>query len=147
MVRKGVLILRLLYNWVWPTRDNCRSLDHKFMTVPYSLILSMLKSSNMSSAGRTLTIPNANQPSQPLPVPRMRSVALTDAFAWKSSDQPAWLTEEFYSEKVQPVLVAMSASVIARRISVSRWYAGGSVFQVFKPAHFIGFPHFRTFSD
>jgi len=44
--------------------------------------------------------------------------------AWKSSDQPAWLTEKFYSEKVQPVLAAMSASAIARRISVSRWYAG-----------------------
>jgi CRISPR-associated endonuclease Cas1 len=44
--------------------------------------------------------------------------------AWKPSDQPAWLTEEFYSENVQPVLAGMSASAIARRISVSRWYAG-----------------------
>jgi CRISPR-associated endonuclease Cas1 len=44
--------------------------------------------------------------------------------AWKSSDQPAWLTEEFYSEKIQPLLAAMSASAIARQISVSRWYAG-----------------------
>jgi CRISPR-associated endonuclease Cas1 len=44
--------------------------------------------------------------------------------AWKSSDQPAWLTAKVYSEKVQPVLAAMSASVIARQISVSRWYAG-----------------------
>jgi CRISPR-associated endonuclease Cas1 len=44
--------------------------------------------------------------------------------AWKSSDQPAWLTEKFYAGKVQPLLASMSASVIARRISVSRWYAG-----------------------
>jgi hypothetical protein len=44
--------------------------------------------------------------------------------AWKSSDQPAWLTDKYYSEKVQPVLATMSASAIARRISVSRWYAG-----------------------
>jgi CRISPR-associated endonuclease Cas1 len=44
--------------------------------------------------------------------------------AWKPSDQPAWLTDAFYSEKVQPVLAAMSASDIARQISVSRWYAG-----------------------
>jgi CRISPR-associated endonuclease Cas1 len=44
--------------------------------------------------------------------------------AWKSSEQPAWLTETFYSEKVQPVIAAMSASAIARQISVSRWYAG-----------------------
>ncbi|SPF35955.1 hypothetical protein SBA1_1480029 [Candidatus Sulfotelmatobacter kueseliae] len=43
---------------------------------------------------------------------------------WKPSDQPAWLTEKFYSEKVQPLLAAMSASAIARQISVSRWYAG-----------------------
>jgi CRISPR-associated endonuclease Cas1 len=44
-------------------------------------------------------------------------------YAWKSSDQPAWLTEEFYVEKIQPLLAQISASVIARRISVSRWYA------------------------
>jgi hypothetical protein len=44
--------------------------------------------------------------------------------AWKLSDQPAWLTDTFYSEKVQPVLATLSASAIARRISVSRWYAG-----------------------
>jgi CRISPR-associated endonuclease Cas1 len=43
---------------------------------------------------------------------------------WKSSDQPAWLTEKFYLEKIQPPLAAMSASAIAREISVSRWYAG-----------------------
>jgi hypothetical protein len=44
--------------------------------------------------------------------------------AWKPSDQPAWLTGEFYSEKVQPIVAQTSASVIARQISVSRWYAG-----------------------
>jgi hypothetical protein len=41
--------------------------------------------------------------------------------AWRPSDQ---LIEKFYAEKVQPVLAAMSASAIARQISVSRWYAG-----------------------
>jgi hypothetical protein len=44
--------------------------------------------------------------------------------AWKSSDQPAWLTETFYSKRIQPALAAMSASVIARQISASRCYAG-----------------------
>jgi hypothetical protein len=44
--------------------------------------------------------------------------------AWKPSDQPAWLTDKFYCEKVQPLLATISASVIARQISVSRWYAG-----------------------
>jgi hypothetical protein len=44
--------------------------------------------------------------------------------AWKSSDQPAWLTERFYAERIQPLLASLSASAIARHISVSRWYAG-----------------------
>jgi CRISPR-associated endonuclease Cas1 len=44
--------------------------------------------------------------------------------AWKPSDQPTWLTGKYYSEKVQPVLATMPASAIARKISVSRWYAG-----------------------
>jgi CRISPR-associated endonuclease Cas1 len=44
--------------------------------------------------------------------------------AWKASEQPAWLTEKFYVEKVQPLLAQVSASVIARQVSVSRWYAG-----------------------
>jgi hypothetical protein len=44
--------------------------------------------------------------------------------AWKPSDQPEWLTEQFYVEKVQPLLSKISASIIAREISVSRWYAG-----------------------
>jgi len=44
--------------------------------------------------------------------------------AWDASKQPAWLTEKFYSENVQPLLAAMSSSAIARQISVSRWYAG-----------------------
>jgi len=44
--------------------------------------------------------------------------------SWKASDQPAWLTEAFYLEKVQPLLAQASTSAIARQISVSRWYAG-----------------------
>jgi CRISPR-associated endonuclease Cas1 len=44
--------------------------------------------------------------------------------AWKPSDQPTWLTARFYAEKIQPLLPPVSASAIARQISVSRWYAG-----------------------
>lgn len=44
--------------------------------------------------------------------------------SWKPSSQPSWLTGEFYSERIQPLLAQMSASTIARTISVSRWYAG-----------------------
>jgi hypothetical protein len=44
--------------------------------------------------------------------------------AWDPSSQPAWLTAKLYSEKIQPLLAQASASAIANRIGVSRWYAG-----------------------
>jgi hypothetical protein len=44
--------------------------------------------------------------------------------SWKASSQPAWLTAELYAEKIQPLLLGISTSVIASRIEVSRWYAG-----------------------
>ena len=44
--------------------------------------------------------------------------------SWMPSCQPSWLTVEAYSTKIQPLLASMSASAIARQISVSRWYAG-----------------------
>jgi len=44
--------------------------------------------------------------------------------SWKPSDQPTWLTEQFFSEKIQPLLAPTSAHTIARQISVSYWYAG-----------------------
>jgi CRISPR-associated endonuclease Cas1 len=44
--------------------------------------------------------------------------------SWNPSVQPAWLTERFLMTKIQPLLAKMSASAIARKISVSRWYAG-----------------------
>ena len=44
--------------------------------------------------------------------------------AWNPAKQPSWLTEQFFSEKIQPVLAQASATAIAKRIGVSRWYAG-----------------------
>jgi CRISPR-associated endonuclease Cas1 len=44
--------------------------------------------------------------------------------SWRPSDQPAWLTDKFYMERIQPLLATLLASAIARQISVSRWYAG-----------------------
>jgi hypothetical protein len=43
---------------------------------------------------------------------------------WKPASQPAWLSNQLYSETIQPVLTRMSASAIAKHIGVSRWYAG-----------------------
>jgi CRISPR-associated endonuclease Cas1 len=44
-------------------------------------------------------------------------------WSWKPSSQPAWLTEDVYSRKIQPLLAGMSTSAIASKIGVSRWYA------------------------
>jgi CRISPR-associated endonuclease Cas1 len=42
---------------------------------------------------------------------------------WSASDLPSWLTEQFYVEKMQPLLASMSSRAIARHLSVSRGYA------------------------
>jgi CRISPR associated protein Cas1 len=44
--------------------------------------------------------------------------------AWNPAMQPAWLTEQVFLEKMQPALAEASAITIAKRIGVSRWYAG-----------------------
>ena len=44
--------------------------------------------------------------------------------SWAPSSQPSWLTPDLYSEKIQPQLAGVSASTIASRMGVSRWYAG-----------------------
>lgn len=44
--------------------------------------------------------------------------------AWDSSKQPAWLTDQLFSEKIQPLLAEVRPSAIAKQIGVSRWYAG-----------------------
>jgi CRISPR-associated endonuclease Cas1 len=43
--------------------------------------------------------------------------------AWKPSDQPAWLTADFYSEQIQPALLPVRGSLIARALKVSNSYA------------------------
>jgi CRISPR-associated endonuclease Cas1 len=42
---------------------------------------------------------------------------------WSASEQPTWLTEEFYAEKIQPLLAPLSSRAIARQLAVSRGYA------------------------
>ena len=43
--------------------------------------------------------------------------------AWKASDQPAWLTEQVYWDRIQPRLAELSASKVAAALRVSRPYA------------------------
>jgi CRISPR-associated endonuclease Cas1 len=42
--------------------------------------------------------------------------------SWKASNQPGWLTEEFYSGKIQPLLAQASGTAIARAIGVTCAY-------------------------
>jgi len=43
--------------------------------------------------------------------------------AWSASDPATWLTAEFYSEKIQPLVSSLSGRAIARYLSVSHGYA------------------------
>jgi CRISPR-associated endonuclease Cas1 len=43
--------------------------------------------------------------------------------SWKASDQPAWLTQDLFEKKIQPLLANISMSVIRSSIAVSKWYA------------------------
>jgi CRISPR-associated endonuclease Cas1 len=43
---------------------------------------------------------------------------------WDASTQPVWLTAEVYTQKIQPLLAALSTSAIGSHIAVSRGYAG-----------------------
>jgi hypothetical protein len=43
--------------------------------------------------------------------------------SWKASDQPAWLTAEFFSSKIQPLLSNVPMSSIRSALGVSKWYA------------------------
>jgi hypothetical protein len=43
--------------------------------------------------------------------------------AWSASDQPTRLTAEFYSEKIQPLVSALSGRALARHLKVSHGYA------------------------
>jgi len=43
--------------------------------------------------------------------------------SWNPSDQPTWLTQELFEQKIQPLLTNVSMSGIRSSIGVSKWYA------------------------
>jgi len=43
--------------------------------------------------------------------------------SWDASSQPAWLTSDVFSRKIQPQLANISTAAIRSNIGVSRWYA------------------------
>jgi CRISPR-associated endonuclease Cas1 len=74
---------------------------------------------NAAQVGRR----TANGPQAQL---KRASTARKNALAqhsWKRSDQPAWLTPELFSQKIQPLLANIATSIIRSSIGVSRWYA------------------------
>jgi hypothetical protein len=52
--------------------------------------------------------------------------------AWKPSDQPEWLTQEVFEQKIQPLLANISMSSIRSTLGVSKWYAS-KIRQGYKP--------------
>ncbi len=45
------------------------------------------------------------------------------AWDWDHSEQPAWLTSDFYSKRIQPRLRSLPSAVIVKTLNVSRAYA------------------------
>jgi hypothetical protein len=65
--------------------------------------------------------------------------------SWTASSQPAWLTHQVYSEKVQPLLARLTSSAIASSIGVSRCYAGNIRKGRYRPH--LGWHLIREFED
>lgn len=53
-----------------------------------------------------------------------QKINIQAAWDWKPTDQPSWLTSDFYSQKVQPVLASTPTASIVKLLDVSRGYAG-----------------------
>jgi hypothetical protein len=45
------------------------------------------------------------------------------AWDWNPSEQPAWLSKRYYTEKIQPVLASTPSTAIANLLNVSFSYA------------------------
>ena len=43
--------------------------------------------------------------------------------SWQQTDQPAWLTPELFTAKIQPLLSNVPMSAIRSALGVSKWYA------------------------
>jgi hypothetical protein len=55
--------------------------------------------------------------------PPQRRLDVTARSSWDESSQPAWLTPELFSWRIQPLLSNVATSVIRTSLGVSRWYA------------------------
>jgi CRISPR-associated endonuclease Cas1 len=75
-----------------------------------------------SAAGRKARIAALNPEAQ-LKRATTQEVNSRARYAWRPTDQPSWLTPDFYSKKIQPALVSVRGSLIARRLKVSYSYA------------------------
>lgn len=73
----------------------------------------------VSRLGRVATLGPAAQAKRAA-TQRINTQAVWD---WHASDHPAWLTSDFYSVKIQPRLLSLSCSLVAKRLGVSVGYA------------------------
>ena len=92
---------------------------------------------NMLNAARIGRL-NANGPeAQAKRAIKARKNALAQ-HSWKASDQPAWLTQELFEQKIQPRLANVSMSVIRSSLGISKWYAS-KIRQGYRPhpRHFL----------
>lgn len=55
---------------------------------------------------------------------QIATLRLVDVAPAGPAKQPSWLTKQVFAEKIRPALANASATVIAKGIGVSRWYAG-----------------------
>ena len=72
-----------------------------------------------SPAGRVATV-SATAQAQRSETKRLNDRAIKN---WDPASQPAWLTEEAYAEKIQPLLAAVRPADIMNAIGVSWLYA------------------------
>lgn len=69
-----------------------------------------------SLAGR-VAAQGADAQAKPAATVRINTLAAWD---WNRSEQPAWLTKTYYSEKIQPILASTSRTAIANIMKCSR---------------------------
>lgn len=89
---------------------NCKSCSNEIMT------------EQRSAAGRLARVA-ALTPEAQVKRSATQQMNARARYAWKPTDQPSWLTEDFYTERIQPALLSVRGSVIARRLKVSYNYA------------------------
>jgi CRISPR-associated protein Cas1 len=81
-----------------------------------------ISTTNILSAARIGSLTANGPEAQTKRAIKARKNALAQ-HSWRESDQPAWLTNELFAGKIQPLLSGIQMSTIRHAIGVSNWYA------------------------